>query len=66
VIAEGVETENQLIQLKAMECEYVQGFLFSEPLDNKRIINLLLQGKFDFETRLTHSSNFCNSSLFKN
>ncbi|GBD96109.1 MAG TPA: EAL domain-containing protein [Nitrospirae bacterium] len=58
VIAEGVETENQLVQLKAMECEYVQGFFFSEPLDNKRIVNLLLQGNFDLETRLAHSSNF--------
>ncbi len=33
VIAEGVETEDQLNQLKALKCQYAQGFLFSEPLD---------------------------------
>jgi diguanylate cyclase (GGDEF)-like protein len=32
VIAEGVETETQLSELIAMNCEYVQGFLFSEPV----------------------------------
>ena len=58
VIAEGVETENQLMQLKALECEYVQGYFFSEPLDNKRIISLLQKGKFDLKTRLAHSLNF--------
>src|SRR5215216_5264582 len=33
VIAEGVETEEQLNQLKLLKCQYAQGFLFSEPLD---------------------------------
>ena len=33
VIAEGVETEDQLEQLRALKCQYAQGFLFSEPLD---------------------------------
>ncbi len=32
VIAEGVETTKQLAQLKALKCEYAQGYLFSEPL----------------------------------
>jgi diguanylate cyclase (GGDEF)-like protein len=34
VIAEGVETDNQLSKLMAMDCEYVQGFLFAEPVDS--------------------------------
>jgi len=33
VIAEGVETEDQLNQLRELKCEYAQGYLFSEPLD---------------------------------
>ncbi len=33
VIAEGVETEGQLAQLRHLECEHAQGFYFSHPLD---------------------------------
>ena len=32
VIAEGVETEDQMKALKAMGCDFVQGFYFSRPL----------------------------------
>ncbi|MBW4441378.1 MAG: EAL domain-containing protein [Plectolyngbya sp. WJT66-NPBG17] len=32
VVAEGVETTKQLAQLKALKCEYAQGYLFSKPL----------------------------------
>lgn len=32
VIAEGVETEDQLEPLREMKCDYVQGFLFSKPM----------------------------------
>jgi len=33
VIAEGVETAQQAAQLKALHCEYGQGFYFSQPKD---------------------------------
>ena len=33
VIAEGVETEAQLLEIKKLGCEYAQGYLFSKPLD---------------------------------
>jgi EAL domain-containing protein (putative c-di-GMP-specific phosphodiesterase class I) len=33
VVAEGVETEGQLAQLKALRCRYGQGHLFSRALD---------------------------------
>lgn len=33
VIAEGVETEEQLQQLRKLGCKYVQGFLFSKPVN---------------------------------
>ncbi len=33
VVAEGVETEDQLDQLAALKCDLVQGYLFSKPID---------------------------------
>ncbi len=40
-IAEGVETEEQLTKLRAIGCEYGQGYLFSRPIDRKSVTNLL-------------------------
>jgi diguanylate cyclase (GGDEF)-like protein/PAS domain S-box-containing protein len=57
VIAEGVETESQLAQLKALNCEYVQGYLFSKPLNSEGVEDLLRKGKFDLKNILTHSAN---------
>jgi len=33
IIAEGIETSEQLNQLKLLDCNYGQGFLYSKPLD---------------------------------
>ena len=33
VMAEGVETEEQLKQLQALQCDYGQGYLFSRPVE---------------------------------
>ncbi|NJP09924.1 MAG: EAL domain-containing protein [Leptolyngbyaceae cyanobacterium RU_5_1] len=41
VIAEGIETTQQLIQLKALNCDFGQGYLFSKPLEAEEIITLL-------------------------
>jgi diguanylate cyclase (GGDEF)-like protein/PAS domain S-box-containing protein len=41
VIAEGVETEEQLERLRALGCEYGQGYLVSRPLDAPKIGDLL-------------------------
>jgi diguanylate cyclase (GGDEF)-like protein len=35
VVAEGVETDEQLSNLEVMDCEYVQGFLFAKPVDSQ-------------------------------
>jgi diguanylate cyclase (GGDEF)-like protein/PAS domain S-box-containing protein len=35
VIAEGVETAQQLTQLKALDCEYAQGYYFGRPTDQE-------------------------------
>jgi diguanylate cyclase (GGDEF)-like protein/PAS domain S-box-containing protein len=37
VVAEGVETSEQLGRLKEMNCRLVQGYLFSKPLDVKSV-----------------------------
>lgn len=41
VIAEGVETAEQLEQLRALECEYGQGYFFSRPIDSQATTELL-------------------------
>ena len=41
VIAEGVETKEQLSMLSALDCEYVQGFLFAKPVDQQEAGSLL-------------------------
>ena len=41
VVAEGVETDAQLQQLSALNCEYGQGYLFSKPIDPVEFQNFL-------------------------
>ncbi|NET89376.1 MAG: EAL domain-containing protein [Kamptonema sp. SIO1D9] len=40
-IAEGIETTQQLIQLKKLNCDFGQGYLFSEPLNSKNVVELI-------------------------
>ncbi len=43
VVAEGIETAQQLAQLKMLHCEYGQGYFFARPLDSQAATALLLQ-----------------------
>jgi EAL domain-containing protein (putative c-di-GMP-specific phosphodiesterase class I) len=48
VVAEGVETKEQLAYLQALDCEYAQGFLFFKPLDSRAVEEQL--SKLEVET----------------
>jgi EAL domain-containing protein (putative c-di-GMP-specific phosphodiesterase class I) len=41
VVAEGIETDEQLSKLKSMECEYGQGYLFTRPVESQVASTLL-------------------------
>lgn len=47
IIAEGIETEAQLGELKNIYCGYGQGFLLSKPLDTNAVQDMLnkIQGQ---------------------
>lgn len=41
VVAEGVETTEQLNLLKAMNCDFGQGYLFSKPVPKDEMTKIL-------------------------
>lgn len=43
VIAEGVELNEQLNYLSEQECDYIQGFLLSKPVDKKDMVNHIMR-----------------------
>ena len=45
VIAEGVETEEQMIALREMGCDYVQGYYFSRPIPAEEYEKFVLERK---------------------
>ncbi|HKB52161.1 MAG TPA: EAL domain-containing protein [Solirubrobacterales bacterium] len=46
-IAEGVENEAQLSELRRLGCDFAQGHLFSRPLTSQKVTSLLREGAFD-------------------
>jgi diguanylate cyclase (GGDEF)-like protein len=72
VVAEGVETENQLFQLKDLGCQFGQGYFFSRPLSAEAAGALLRDPPRWFEssnqdvpaiTRASHSENISSRSF---
>jgi EAL domain-containing protein (putative c-di-GMP-specific phosphodiesterase class I) len=41
VVAEGTEKEEQIVQLKQLNCDMAQGYLFSPPVDSNTAADLL-------------------------
>jgi PAS domain S-box-containing protein len=41
VVAEGVETESQLAQLRELNCDFAQGYLFCRPAEPRKISEML-------------------------
>lgn len=56
VIAEGVETEEQLDYLLRLKCDEVQGYLFSQPLSVEAFTELLVQ-KLSLGVRKNYATN---------
>ena len=50
-IAEGIETVNQISHLKALKCEYGQGYLLSKPL-NKQTTEILIARELENKTSI--------------
>jgi len=44
VVAEGVETPEEVDELLAIDCEYAQGYFFSRPVDEDTAMHLLSAG----------------------
>ncbi len=56
VTAEGVETEEQLFQLKTIRCPRAQGYFFSQPLNETDAARLLLEENPQPFSALPHSN----------
>ncbi|HJV73212.1 MAG TPA: EAL domain-containing protein [Noviherbaspirillum sp.] len=54
VIAEGVETIEQRDWLKAAQCDYAQGYFYSEPVSSHDFEKLLRSGKAQYQAPVQH------------
>ena len=43
MVAEGVEREDQLERLRALGCQYAQGYLVAPALDGEEFLDLLVR-----------------------
>lgn len=56
VVAEGVETPEQLAILTQYQCDYIQGFLKSKPVSENRLLEFLIQTESESLTAPGYSS----------
>ena len=56
VIAKGLETAEQLAQLKVLNCNYAQGYFFCEPVDSMGVEAVMTA---DVEAQTTLNPHFC-------
>ncbi len=61
VVAEGVETPQQLAYLRSLDCEYAQGFLFARPLDPAVVETKLREIEQDQHIRIVPSGRMSGS-----
>ena len=52
VVAEGIETLEQLEFLNEKQCDIGQGYFFSKPLNEKDMTSLLREGQGFFKRRI--------------
>ena len=63
VVAEGVETEEQYIVLKALGCDYIQGYYFSKPVPAEEFDKFLIErGETGVEITPMHTKNYMSIS----
>jgi diguanylate cyclase (GGDEF)-like protein/PAS domain S-box-containing protein len=59
VVAEGVETRAQLRQLRSLDCDFGQGYLFSKPVAAEAILELMRRADYSTLTALETEAGDC-------
>jgi EAL domain-containing protein (putative c-di-GMP-specific phosphodiesterase class I) len=65
VIAEGVETKEQAELLRELECQCVQGYLVSKPLDAESTDRMILSSLSQWEDGVLHRQELYEKEFFE-